>query len=75
MAIAMNPLCVNTQPLIVRSVARYNMASFDSEKVTEIHRDLHHRLPSESALRVKSLETLLVHESNSRSAMYCRRVK
>jgi nitrile hydratase len=38
------------------------MASFDSEKVAEIHRRLHHHLPSESALRVKALESLLVEK-------------
>ena len=29
------------------------MASFDTKKVTEIHRELHSHLPSEPALRVK----------------------
>ena len=33
---------------------------FDAEKVAEIHQHLHSHLPSESALRVKALETLLV---------------
>jgi nitrile hydratase len=33
---------------------------FDAGKVAEIHQHLHSHLPSESALRVKALETLLV---------------
>jgi nitrile hydratase len=33
---------------------------FDARKVAEIHQHLHSHLPSESALRVKALETLLV---------------
>ncbi len=33
---------------------------FDASKVAEIHQHLHSHLPSESALRVKALETLLV---------------
>ena len=36
------------------------MPGFDSEKVAEIHEHLHSHLPSDSALRVKALETLLV---------------
>lgn len=36
------------------------MPDFDAKKVTEIHQHLHSHLPSESALRVKALETLLV---------------
>jgi len=36
------------------------MPEFDAEKVAEIHQHLHSHLPSESALRVKALETLLV---------------
>lgn len=36
------------------------MTDFDSNKVAEIHEHLHSHLPSESALRVKALETLLV---------------
>ena len=36
------------------------MTDFDSKKVAEIHEHLHSHLPSESALRVKALETLLV---------------
>ena len=34
--------------------------NFDAEKVAHIHQHLHSHLPSESALRVKALETLLV---------------
>ena len=34
--------------------------NFDAEKVARIHQHLHSHLPSESALRVKALETLLV---------------
>ncbi|MFZ9038874.1 MAG: nitrile hydratase subunit alpha [Gammaproteobacteria bacterium] len=36
------------------------MSDFDAKKVAEIHEHLHSHLPSESALRVKALETLLV---------------
>ena len=36
------------------------MPDFDASKVAEIHQHLHSHLPSESALRVKALETLLV---------------
>ncbi len=36
------------------------MTSFDSSKIAEIHRELHSHLPSEPALRVKALESLLV---------------
>ena len=35
------------------------MPEFDAKKVAEIHQHLHSHLPSESALRVKALETLL----------------
>ena len=35
------------------------MPEFDAEKVAEIHQQLHRHLPSEPALRVKALETLL----------------
>lgn len=38
------------------------MSSYDSQKVARIHRELHSRLPSESALRVKALESLLVEK-------------
>jgi len=36
------------------------MTDFDADKVADIHRELHSHLPSEPALRVKALETLLV---------------
>ncbi|MDH3218657.1 MAG: nitrile hydratase subunit alpha [Gammaproteobacteria bacterium] len=36
------------------------MPDFNAKKVAEIHQHLHSHLPSESALRVKALETLLV---------------
>ena len=36
------------------------MPDFDAKKVAEIHQHLHSHLPSESALRVMALETLLV---------------
>lgn len=36
------------------------MTSYDSGKVAQIHRELHSHLPSEPALRVKALESLLV---------------
>jgi nitrile hydratase len=36
------------------------MTDFDSEAVSKIHQHLHSHLPSESALRVKALESLLV---------------
>lgn len=35
---------------------------FDAEEVARIHQHLHSHLPSESALRVKALETLLVEK-------------
>ena len=38
------------------------MASFDTKKATEIHRELHSHLPSEPALRVKALESLMVEK-------------
>ena len=38
------------------------MTEFDADKVAEIHRELHSHLPSEPALRVKALETLLVEK-------------
>ena len=37
-----------------------SMPDFDAKKVAQIHQHLHSHLPSESALRVKALETLLV---------------
>jgi nitrile hydratase len=36
------------------------MPEFDSKKVAKIHQHLHSNLPSDSALRIKALETLLV---------------
>ena len=36
------------------------MPEYDAKKVTEIHQHLHSHLPSDSALRVKALESLLV---------------
>lgn len=38
------------------------MASYDSRRVAHIHRELHSHLPSEPALRVKALESLLVEK-------------
>ena len=38
------------------------MASFDSEKAAGIHRHLHSHLPSDPALRVKTLESLAVEK-------------
>lgn len=38
------------------------MTDHDSSKVSEIHRQLHSHLPTESALRVKALESLLVEK-------------
>lgn len=38
------------------------MASFDSKKAAEIHRELHSHLPSDPALRVKALESLMVEK-------------
>jgi nitrile hydratase len=38
------------------------MTSFKSDRVAAIHRDLHDHLPSDSALRVKTLESLLVEK-------------
>ncbi|MHA1566770.1 MAG: nitrile hydratase subunit alpha [Alphaproteobacteria bacterium] len=38
------------------------MSSYDSDKVAQIHRELHSHLPSDSALRVKALESLLVEK-------------
>jgi nitrile hydratase len=37
-------------------------SSYDSEKVSKIHQHLHSHLPSDSALRVKALETVLVEK-------------
>ena len=38
------------------------MPDFDAKKVAKIHEHLHSHLPSESALRVKALETLLTEK-------------
>ncbi len=38
------------------------MTSFDSARIAEIHRELHGKLPSEPALRVKALEGLLIEK-------------
>ena len=38
------------------------MPSFESDKVSSIHQHLHSHLPSDSALRVKALETVLVEK-------------
>ena len=38
------------------------MASFDTEKIANIHQHLHSHLPSEPALRIKALESLLVEK-------------
>ena len=38
------------------------MPTFDAKKVAHIHEELHSHLPSESALRVKALESLLVEK-------------
>jgi nitrile hydratase len=38
------------------------MTSFDSRRISNIHHDLHEHLPSESALRTKALESLLVEK-------------
>jgi len=38
------------------------MGSYDSDKIAHIHDELHSHLPSEPALRVKSLESLLVEK-------------
>ncbi|MCL4152531.1 UNVERIFIED_CONTAM: hypothetical protein GTU68_033116 [Idotea baltica] len=38
------------------------MSSFDANKIADIHRHLHSHLPSEPALRVKAIESLLVEK-------------
>ena len=38
------------------------MTSFDSRRVSGIHHNLHEHLPSESALRTKALESLLIEK-------------
>jgi nitrile hydratase len=43
------------------------MTDFDSDAVSKIHRHLHSHLPSESALRVKALESLLVEKGLAES--------
>ena len=45
------------------------MPEFDAKKVAEIHHELHSHLPSESALRIKALESLLIDKGlvNSQS--------
>jgi len=44
------------------------MTKFDSDAVTKIHHQLHSHLPSDSALRVKALESLLVDKGLVESA-------
>jgi nitrile hydratase len=43
------------------------MPSYDSDKVAKIHQHLHSHLPSDSALRVKALETILVQKGLANS--------
>ena len=38
------------------------MATYDSDRIAHIHQELHSHLPTESALRVKTLESLLVEK-------------
>ena len=38
------------------------MATFDPKNITKIHQHLHSHLPSDAALRVKALETILVEK-------------
>lgn len=38
------------------------MASYDADKIAQIHHELHSHLPPEPALRVKTLESLLVEK-------------
>ncbi len=38
------------------------MATFDTKNIAEVHQALHSHLPSDSALRVKALESLLVEK-------------
>jgi nitrile hydratase len=45
-----------------------DLASYSSAKVAEIHEELHSHLPSESALRVKALETVLQEKGLLNSA-------
>lgn len=44
------------------------MTEFDSDAVSKIHHQLHSHLPSESALRVKALESLLVEKGLAETA-------
>ncbi len=44
------------------ATGRPDMTSFNSDKVAQIHRELHDHLPSDPALRVKTLESLLVEK-------------
>lgn len=43
------------------------MPSFDPKKIIEIHQHLHSHLPSDPALRVKALETILVEKGMVKS--------
>jgi nitrile hydratase len=43
------------------------MATFDTKNITKIHQTLHSHLPSDSALRVKALESLLVEKGLANS--------
>jgi len=44
------------------------MTDFDSDAVSKIHQHLHSDLPSEPALRVKALESLLVDKGLAETA-------
>ena len=44
------------------------MATYDSEKAAKIHRQIHSNMPSDPALRVKTLESLLVERGIVASA-------
>ncbi len=44
------------------------MATYDSEKAAKIHRHIHSNMPSDPALRVKTLESLLVERGIVASA-------
>ena len=44
------------------------MTSYDGDKISAIHRELHSHLPSEPALRVKALESVLVEKKLFTSA-------
>src|SRR5215831_12176285 len=50
------------QVLNASAASEVAMASYDSDKVAHIHEELHSHLPSEPALRVKALESLLVEK-------------